>query len=339
MDALGWRIYLRFVKRRVQCMRCGGIKVEHLDWLAENTRYTARMAEYVGRLCRRMTNKGVAEVLHLHEHTVKELDKLYLVKLLGKHPVVAPRVVGIDELAIGRGHTYRVIVSDIERGRVIWIGGKGRRESDLDQCFRALGERKTKRIELAVMDMWQPFRHSLERHAPQAAILYDKFHILQHLSKAMDGVRRAEYKRATEEERAFIKGQRYVLLSHRENLKREAKQSLKKLLAVNKRLSTAYLLKEEFAQLWDYSSEFWARRFFEKWKQKLRWQRLKPFEKFARMVEAHWDGIAPYFLAENQVKLGFVEGVNNKVRVMQRQAYGYRDEEYMKLKIMASFLP
>lgn len=339
MDALGWRIYLRFDKRRVRCMRCGGVKVEQLDWLAENTRYTARMSEHVGRLCRKMTNKGVAEVLNLHEHTVKDLDKLYMVKLLGKYPVVAPRVVGIDELSIGRRHTYRVIVSDIERGRVIWIGGEGRRESDIDQCFRALGERKTKSIELAVMDMWKPFRNSVERHAPQAKILYDKFHILQHLGKAMDEVRRAEYKRATDDERAFIKGQRYLLLSHRENLNTEAKLSLKKLLAVNKRLNTAYLLKEEFSQLWDYSSEVWARRFFENWKRKLKWQRLKPFEKFAAMVEAHWDGIASYYKAENKVKLGFVEGLNNKVRVIQRQAYGYRDEEYMKLKIMTSFLP
>ena len=187
--------------------------------------------------------------------------------------------------------------------------------------------------------MWKPFRNSVERHAPQSKILYDKFHILQHLSKAMDEVRRSEYKRARKRERSFIKGQRYTLLSHKENLQAPAKQSLKKLLLANKRLNTAYLLKEEFGQLWDYSSEAWAVRFFERWKQKLKWQRLKPFEKFARMVKAHWDGIASYYEATNKVKLGFVEGANNKVRVIQRRAYGYRDEEYMKLKILTSFLP
>lgn len=339
MDAVGWRIYLRIEKRRVACVTCAGVRVEHLDWLAENSRYTKRMAEYVGKLCRQMTNKAVAELLHLDEGTVKELDKLYMAKLLLKHPVAAVRVVGIDEISVGQGHTYRVIVSDLERGRVIWMGGEGRKERDIDQCFIDLGVSKTARIRLAVMDMWKPFRNSVQCHAPHSAILYDKFHILQHLSRAMDEVRRAEYKRATSDARAFIKGQRYVLLSHRENLNVKAKQSLKKLLAVNKRLNTAYLLKEEFAQLWDYSSEAWARRFFEQWQQKLRWQRLKPFEKFAALVEAHWDGIAPYYEAENKVKLGFVEGVNNKVRVIQRRAYGYRDEEYMKLKIMTSFLP
>ena len=130
-----------------------------------------------------------------------------------------------------------------------------------------------------------------------------------------------------------------VLLSHRKNLNMKGREALSKLLAANKRLNTAYVLKEEFGQLWDYRSEVWARKFFESWKKKLKWQRLKPFEKFAQMVEAHWEGIASYFVEENKVKLGFVEAVNNKIRVMQRQAYGYRDEEYMKLKIITSFLP
>jgi len=339
MDALGWRIYLRIEKRRVACVVCDGVKVESLDWLADNPRYTSRMAEYVGKLCRQMTNKAVAELLRIDEEAVKEFDKLYMARLLAKHPIKAVRVLGIDEIAIGKGHTYRVIVSDVERGRVIWIGGEGRRECDIDQCFIDLGAKKSAGTRLAVMDMWKAFRNSVERHAPQAKILYDKFHILQHLSFAMDEVRRAEYKRVSAQERSFIKGQRYTLLSHRENLSAKAKKSLKRLLAINRRLNTAYLLKEEFAQLWDYRSETWARRFFENWQEKLRWQRLKPFEKFAAMVEAHWDGIASYYEAENKVKLGFVEGVNNKVRVIQRRAYGYRDEEYMKLKIMTSFLP
>ena len=142
LDALGWRIYLRIEKRRVNCTICGGVKVERLDWLAENSRYTSRMAEYVGKLCRQMTNKAVAEALHLSEHTVKDLDKLFMAKLLAKHPVAAPTVIGIDEISIGNGHSYRVIISDLERGRVIWIGGDGRSECDIDQWFIGLGARE-----------------------------------------------------------------------------------------------------------------------------------------------------------------------------------------------------
>jgi transposase len=129
------------------------------------------------------------------------------------------------------------------------------------------------------------------------------------------------------------------LLSHWVNLSQEGRQSLRLLFAANARLNKAYLLKEMFGQLWDYHRENWARRFFERWKAALKWQRLKPYEKFARMIEAHWDGIARYCQEENKVPLGFVEGLNNKIRVLQRRAYGLRDEEYLRLKVLTCMLP
>ena len=162
---------------------------------------------------------------------------------------------------------------------------------------------------------------------------------MRHLGEAMDKVRKAEYARLKEKDRSFIKGQKYTLLSHRENLTLDGRRALNKLLAVNKRLNTAYVLKESFGQLWDYRREAWARRFFENWKAALRWQRLKPYETFARMIERHWEGIAMYCRPENKVSLGFVEGLNNKVRVIQRRAYGLRDEKYLRLKILTCMLP
>ena len=140
-------------------------------------------------------------------------------------------------------------------------------------------------------------------------------------------------------DRRYIKGQKYTLLSRRENLTLDGKKALKSLLAANKRLNTAYLLKESFGQLWDYEREAWARRFFENWRSSLKWQRLKPYEKFAAMIERHWDGIAAYCQAENKVSLGFVEGLNNKIRVIQRRAYGLRNEEYFRLKVLTCMLP
>jgi transposase len=111
------------------------------------------------------------------------------------------------------------------------------------------------------------------------------------------------------------------------------------LLQANRRLNTAYVLKESFGQLWDYRTERGALAFFERWKDRLKWQRLEPYRKFAKLIESHWDGIASYCHPENKVSLGWVEGANNKIRVLQRRAYGYRDEEYLKLKIVAAFLP
>jgi transposase len=169
-------------------------------------------------------------------------------------------------------------------------------------------------------------------------VVFDTFHIMRHLGDALDEVRRSEYRRLADKDRAFIKGQRYTLLSRRENLSHDGRASLRKLLKANKRLNTAYLLKESFGQLWSYQTPGWARAFFERWKESLKWQRLKPYEKFVAMIERHWDGIVSYCHPENKVSLGLVEGLNNNIRVLQRRAYGYRDEEYLKLKIVAAFL-
>ena len=164
-------------------------------------------------------------------------------------------------------------------------------------------------------------------------------YVMKHLGEALDKIRKAEYARLGGKQRQFIKGQKYTLLSHPQNLTGTVRKNLKLLLAANKRLNTAYLLKESFGQLWDYNREAWARKFFENWRASLKWQRLKPYEKFAEMIERHWDGIAAYCHPDNKVALGFVEGLNNKIRVIQRRAYGLRDEEYLRLKVLTSMLP
>jgi transposase len=313
--------------------------VERLDWLAENPRYTQRFAMHVGSLCREMTNKRVAELERLHDSTVKTLDKIYMARQIARAGTPVPRVIGVDEISVRKGHDYRIVVSDLDQGRPIWVGGRGRREVDLDVFFRDLGKRRVRRIKLVAMDMWRPFFASVKKNIPGALVVYDKFHIMRHLNDALDQVRRNEYHRLAGRDRSFIKGQRYTLLSHKENLTLEGRRALHKLLKVNKRLNVAYILKESFGQLWDYETEGWARRFFDRWRDALKWQRLKPYEKFARMIERHWDGIAAYCHPENKFSLGLVEGLNTKIRVIQRRAYGYRDEDYLKLKIVAAFLP
>ena len=333
------RIFLEVEVRRVLCRNCGKVKREKLDFLADNPFYTKRFAFYVGRRCQSSTIKAVAEELHLDWHTVKELEKQYMREQLRRAGKPRPKVVGIDEVSIKKGHTYRIVVSDLERRRAIWFGGKDRSEESLDEFFTMLGPAKSKRIRLAVMDMWKAFRNSTGRHAPQAAILFDKFHILRHLGDAIDQVRKSEYARLTGKKRRFIKGQKYALLAHPENLKPSGRRALKELLAANKRLNTAYVLKEQFGQLWSYRREAWAKRFFESWRASLKWQRLRPYEKFAAMIDRHWDGIAAYCQPENKVALGFVEGLNNKIRVIQRRAYGLRNEEYLRLKILTCTLP
>jgi transposase len=333
------RVYVEFELRRVLCKGCGTVKQERLDFLSSSSSFTKRLAMTIGGLCRVMTIKDVAAKFNLDWDTVKEMDKQYMRAQLVQAGPPSPKVIGVDEISIRRGHTYRIVVSDLKEHKPIWFGGDDRSEASMDKFYAFIGDKKSKRIELAVMDMWKPFRNSTEKNAPQAAILFDKFHILRHLGDALDKVRKEEYARLSGKDRKFIKGQKYVLLSHRENLKPEGRKSLKLLLTANKRLNTAYLLKESFGQLWSYNTEGWARRFFENWRASLKWQRLKPYEKFAKMIDRHWDGIAAYCKPENKVALGFVEGLNNKVRVIQRRAYGLRDEEYLKLKVLTCMLP
>jgi len=334
------RIYLEVEIRRVDCKSCGKVKQEKLAWLADNPFVTKRFAFFVGRRCRTMTIKDVAEETRLDWKTIKDLDQEYMREQLRRAGKPAPKVVGIDEISIRKGHTYRIVVSDLERRRPIWFGGKDRSEASMNEFYKELGPTRSKRIRLAVMDMWKPFRASTLKaeNAPQAAILFDKFHVLRHLGAALDKVRKTEYYRLTGKDRRFIKGQKYTLLSHQENLTTDGRRSLRLLLKANRRLSTAYILKEEFGKLWDYEREGWARRFFENWRASLKWQRLKPYEKFAEMIDQHWDGIAAYCKPENKVALGFVEGLNNKIRVIQRRSYGLRDEEYLRLKVLTCML-
>jgi transposase len=312
---------------------------EELEFLADNPLYTKRFAYFVGRRCRQATIKDVAKEFNLHWETVKELEKQYMTAQLARAGTPAPKVIGIDEIAIRKGHTYRIIVSDLIRRRPISFGGTDRSEASMAAFYDWLGPKKSQGIRLAVMDMWKPFRKVTAERAPKAAILFDKFHIIRHLGEALDSVRKSEYARLSGRDRRYIKGQKYTLLTRRENLSLSGKQALQTLLNANKRLNTAYMLKESFGQLWDYEREPWARKFFDNWRASLKWQRLKPYEKFAEMIDRHWDGIAAYCKPENKVSLGFVEGLNTKIRVIQRRAYGLRDEEYFRLKILTCMLP
>jgi transposase len=160
--------------------------------------------------------------------------------------------------------------------------------------------------------MWKPFRNATKQHVRGVRILFDKFHVIAHLGEALDQVRKSEYARLTGKSRQFIKGQKYTLLSNHVHLTLDGRRALAKLLQANQRLNIAYLLKKSFGQLWNYRSEAWARRFFENWKQALKWQRLKPYEKFARMIDAHWDGIAAYCQPQNKVPLGVCGGLEQQ---------------------------
>lgn len=335
------RVYREAEVRRVWCHNCGAVKQEKLPWVAANPFYPQRVAFFVGRRCRRATLQDGARALRLDWRTVKEVDKHSMREQLRRTGTPGPKLLGVDAIAMRKGHPYRIVGSALERQRALWCRGTDRSEASRDLFSAWLGTKKSKRIRLAVMDMWKPFCTSTRKAAPapQAKSLFDNFHVLRHLHAALAQVRKSEYARLTGTQRQFSKGQQYLLLAHRANLTLAGRRALQQLLRANKRLHTAYLLQESFGQLGDYEKEGWARRFLEHWRAALKWQRLQPYEKFADLSERHWEGIAAYCHPENKVVLGFVEGLNNKIQVLQRRAYGLRDEEYLRLKILTCMLP
>jgi len=193
--------------RRVACRTCGTVKRERLDFLADNPHFTKRFAFYVGRRCRQASIRDVAQELRLGWDTVKTLEMQYMRAQIKRAGTPGPQAIGIDEISIRKGHSYRIVVSDLIRKRPIWFGGEDRSEASMAQFYAWLGARKSGKIELVVMDMWKPFRNVARERAPQAAILFDKFHIMRHLGEALDKVRKAEYARLGGKERRFIKGQ------------------------------------------------------------------------------------------------------------------------------------
>lgn len=340
LDCGPFAIFLQFEQRRVDCPVCKSVRTERISFLADINRYTDRYAEWIGRQCREKSVKAVSEETGLGWDTVKDLDMIYMKKQLAQYPAAPPRVLGIDELAVGRGQSYRILIHDLESRRPIWMGDeRGRKKEGIDAYYLGLTPADRDGIELAIMDMWPPYKISTEEHCKNARVHYDHFHIAKHLNSAIDDVRRSEYKRLSGEKRNYIKGSRYILLSNRENLDAKGAATLKELLRLNSRLNTAYMLKEEFERIWSYRTEKGARAFFDQWKSSLRWKRLEPLEKFAGLVERHWDGIICGTKITEGIPMGFVEGMNCKIRAIQKRAYGIRDEEYLRLKILTCTLP
>jgi transposase len=324
---------LRFQQYRVICPRCG-LKVESLPWLARYERVTTPLAAMVAELCKVMTNKAVGLLMELHTGTVKAIDKAAMMKAQAERPLDGITVLGVDEIGVGKGQNYWHLVSAMDgpRGAELLYIGEGRKEKDLKPFWKWFGPERTGRITHAVMDMWKGFIKSFRAHVPGIVLIFDKFHILRHLSEALNKVRKQEFVKAKGKFRGLLTGKKFVLLSRQAHVRGKARQALNDLLAFSKKLAKAHLLKESFSHLWSYRNKTCARRFFAAWVKDLRWMRLKSYEKFARMVEKHLDGI----LAANdkKVKLGYIEATNLHARNVIRRAYGYRDKEYMKLKII-----
>ena len=272
----------------------------------------------------------MARQFQLSPSTVRAIDLRYLERWSAARKMPPLAQMGVDEIYLGKKQKFITVVSNLDTGEPLWFGQERKKET-LDEFFATqLSPRQRMRITAACVDMWEPFRLSIEQWAPNCRIVYDKFHILQHANRAIDEVRRAEFFRKGPRMRGLVKGKRWLLLTRWLNLSEVKRQELNQLFALNRKLFKAYLLKESLNRLWNYRYEGAMVRYLKNWIDQLRWQRLEPFRKLARMLLDHIDGILNY--CRTKVPLGVVEAVNGNIKSLMRRGRGYKNLRYLLLK-------
>ena len=314
---------------RVRCPDCG-IKTEKVPQLPSKAPFSKRFEEAVGLACESAAVRRVARQFGIAASTVRAMDLRYLKRWAASRRKPALRHMGIDEIYLGKKQKFVTVVSNLQTGEPLWLGPERKKET-LDEFFsRQVSAFQRSAIRAACVDMWEPYRQSLEQWVPQCQIIYDKFHVLQHASAAVDEVRRAEFFRKGGRAREVVKGKRWLLLSSWVHLDRKKKQQLNQLFALNRKLLKAYLLKESLARLWNYTYEGAMLRYLQGWIDQLRWQRLKPMQKLAKMLLDHLEGILNY--CRTKIPMGVVEAVNGNIKSLLRRGRGYRDLNYLLLK-------
>jgi transposase len=314
---------------RIRCSDCG-VKAERVGLLPSKAPYSKRFEDAIGQACESAAARQVARHVGLAESTVRAIDLRYLERCEARRRKPALRQIGVDEIYRGKNDKFLTVVCNLETGEPLWFGQERKKET-LDDFFRnQLVSRQRKRIEAACVDMWEPFRLSIEQWCPQCKIVNDKFHVLQHANDAIDEVRRAEFFRQGPKKRGLIKGKKWLLLSRWKNLTQPHRGELNRLFQLNRRVFKAYLLKESLERLWSYRYEGAMFNYLQKWIDQLRWQRLKPFEKLAKMLLKHLDGIVNY--CRTKVRFGVVEAVNGNIRMLINRGRGYKNLRYLLLK-------
>jgi transposase len=336
LSILGAETWLWLGRVRVACPHCGP-KLEELSWLAPYSRLTRRLAENVVRLCRVLPIKHVAAYLNISWDTVKATDKAYLQETLGPVELSGVEQIVMDEFAIQKGHRYATVIVEPTTKRVLWVG-RGNRREDIRPFFELLGPEGRRRLRAVAMDMHAAYEEEVRCQCPLVEIVFDLFHVVAKYGReVVDRVRVDEANRLREDKpaRKVIKGARWLLLRNRENIKPQDRVTLGELLRANRRLSTVYVLKDDLKHLWDFTYAGPAHRFWKQWYARAIHSRIEPLKTFARRLKEYLPGILAH--CRWPLHTSLLEGINNKIKVIKRMAYGFRDNEYFFLKIRAAF--
>lgn len=333
VPAFGKRCFLKILKYRIDCS-CGYKGTEYIEWLSRYSRATTRYQNLIYAFCKRMTGIDVSILFGISKHLVYRLDKAGIEKELAEQKPIEPKRIGIDEISRKKGHRYATIISAPDERKILEVV-KGRKSEDLAPFFKEKGKKWCERIEIASMDAWRAFRNVVEKHCKNASICFDHFHLAQHFSKAIDKIRIQEARNATKKNKEVYKGTRWLMLRSPDNLKEKQKVALDRLLGINKKLFTAYILRERFREIFKGLSAHSRLIRLTIWKAEARSAKIGAIADYLKKIE-RWEPFIRNSLRYNHSN-AFAEGLNNKVRVIQRMAYGYKDFDYLRLKIIQQF--
>ncbi|MDQ3205945.1 MAG: ISL3 family transposase [Pseudomonadota bacterium] len=337
LPMVGKAVLLHATLRRVACPDCG-TRMESVSWLDRHARLTRRMADTVSTMCARLPTAHVAALFGLHWSTVRTLDRRRLETAVAALPPAEPKRLVMDEFALYKGHRYASVVLDADTRRVLWIG-QGRSRAAVRPFFEALGPAGCARIEAVAMDMNTAFDLEVRRHCKRARIVYDLFHVIAKYGRDVIGRVRVDAANALRHDkpaRRVVKQAHWLLLRNRNNLTTPAQQiRLDEVLAANQPLMTVYVMKEQLKALWSASTAWAWRAAWKQWIAHARQSEIPSLMHFAKCLHGYWRGIVSR--VRWPMHTGQLEGINNKIKVIKRMAYGYRDSDYFFLKIKAAF--
>jgi len=318
---------------RLHCFVCQKVRQVKLSFAAPRKRYTRAFERYALDLSRRMTIKAVAEHLQVSWDTIKEIQATSLQRRFGKPKLEKLKQIAIDEIAVGKGHHYLTVVLDLISGAVVFVGdGKG--VEALEPFWKRLRRSRAK-IQAVATDMGRPYIRAVRDNLPNAVHVFDHFHVIKLFNDKLSALRRELYHQAqTDSDRRVLKGTRWLLLKNPENLDptRNEQQRLQDALKLNTPLTIAYYLKEDLRQIWSQGNKRTARQVIRDWVARARASGIRMLDQFADTLAEHEDGIVAYY--DFPISTGQLEGTNTKIQAMKRQAYGFRDRKFYKLKIL-----
>ena len=330
-------VFIDFKVPRVWCGPCGKSRQVKIAFAEPKKHYTHSFERYALELSRHMTIQDVADHLNVSWDTIKEIQAKNLKRRFGKPKLHKLKEIAIDEIAIGKGHHYVTIVLNLRTGAVVFVGdGKG--VDGLKPFWKRL-RRSHAKIQAVATDMSKAFIRAVRENLKNAVHVFDHFHVIKLFNDKLSAFRRELYHQTNREnDRKILKGTRWLLLKNPENLDadRDEKRRLEKALKLNEPLAIAYYLKEDLRQIWHQPDKRTARRVLNDWLRRARVSGIRLLVQFADTLEEHREGILNYY--EYPISTGPLEGTNNKIQLMKRQAYGFRDIEFFKLKILGLHL-